>query len=161
MDAWSNTFSTNETRTGNEITGTSACFFGLTTDTVQFYIKRTGTSSDLTYCRVYDSAGSLQHTFGSIALSGLTTTGSYISFNSGTSYTFADGDRLVMEFTGGDSSNKLNVRKSTTASATDVSGVRFQGSSWASDSLTQCIVGTETPVSTGTRLPPPPLVVHF
>ena len=86
--------------------------------------------------------------------SGLTTDGSYITFTS-TDYTFADGDRLVMEFTGGDSSNKLNVRKSSTATATGVSGVRFQGSSWSSDSLTQCIIGTASPVSSGTLLPPP------
>jgi len=154
MDNWSNTFSTNETRTGISITSTGACFYNLTTDTASFYIKRTGTSSDLIYCRVYDSSGTLQHTFGSTALSSLTTDGAYVIFTS-TDYTFANGDRLVMEFTGGDGSNKLNVRKGDSASGTGVDGTYFQGGSWSSGALTQCVIGADTPSTSNVLFPPP------
>jgi len=161
MDAWNNVFSTNETASGIEITSTDACFYNQEMSTVQFYIKRTGTSSDLVYCRVYNSSGTLAHTFGSMALSALTTGGRYEEFTSESAYTFSDGDRLVMEFTDGDTNNKLNVRVSSTyTSDTGVQGIRYQGG-WYSSTMTQTIISPGSVSSGFVGLPPPPIVVRF
>ncbi len=162
MDAWNNVFSTNEQRSGIEITSTSACFYNQAIDTVKFYIKRTGTSASSVFCRVYNSSGVLQHTFGSMLLSALTTGGQYETFTSASDYTFQDGDRLVMEFTGGDTNNKLNCRVSTTyLSDTGVQGIRYQGG-WYSSNMTQTIVGgAPTPGDSSVLLPPPIAMVNI
>ena len=72
--------------------------------------KKVGSPTGTMYYRIYNTSGVLQHTFGSKDVSTLTTRVQSYQFES-SAYTIQDHDILVLEYTGGDSSNYVTTTK--------------------------------------------------
>ncbi len=89
--------------------GASAALIGRTLTQFSFWLKKSGSPTGTLYFRVYDSGDSLVSTFGTLDVSTLTT--SYVEYSSGTGATrvLTSGDRVCVEYSGGDSSNKVLV----------------------------------------------------
>lgn len=79
----------------------------------QFLLQRVGNPSggdNTLYCRVRDSNDNIQTTLGSIPVSSLSTSyASYIFTNLNASFAIATGTKILVEFSGGNSSNYVNA----------------------------------------------------
>jgi len=109
-----------------------------------FMRKESSTVTGTLYCRIWDSAGNIQATLGSISANSITqTNGSASSF---TGYTFtngaanrviANGDVIGIEYTGFGSGHKVDVqRKSSNTDDSAYQQTRDSGGSWDSNGNT-------------------------
>jgi len=102
-------YSGSDTRRG-EVFVASAALLGESITGISAWIKKSGSPTGTLYFRAYDSGGSLVATFGSLDVSTLTT--SFVEESSGTvtdTRTVAVGDRFLVEYSGGDASNYVEV----------------------------------------------------
>jgi len=119
-------------RAGEEFTS-SATLNGETINGFSASLKKVLLPTGTLYFRCYDSSGVLQAEFGTLDVETLTTSLVMRSSGVGTdTRVLADGDRLVCEYTGGDSSNYVAIN---TASYDRYDGgntylVRYDGSTW-------------------------------
>ena len=134
---------------------------GVSTNTIQFYLKNDSSISGTIACKYYASSsdvGTSSFTdLGSMDASTLTSF--YVQYTfTGDSITLAEGNYIGIEYTASTSNvwmQVLNVANSNS--------IFFQ---YGAGTVTP--VGSRTPnwcyegaASSGTRLPPPPIVVHF
>jgi len=101
--------STGKTRIAIKL-GANSELVGVEGTSVSFWLVRYNSPTGTAYLRVYDSDGStINHTFGSIDVSTIVTSpATKYTFNTG-SYTFASGDYITFEYTGGNASNGVFV----------------------------------------------------
>jgi len=133
-------------------------------DSVKVMLQRNGAgNSNVIYCRVYNNAGVLKCTVGSIVQSSLQDgVLEEINFSSpDTTYALSDQDRIVIQYDysgSGISYRKWNSSVTYLEFAIEETGA---GYSFDSGKCTYIILngGAPPPSSTGTRLPPPPIVL--
>jgi hypothetical protein len=135
---------------------------GQNVDSVKVMLQRNGSANSNTiYCRVYNSADVLKCTVGSIVQSSLQDgVLEEITFDSpDTTYALTNQDRIIIQYDYGGSG--ISYRKYNSA----VTGLNFcveetgGGFSFDSGKCAYIILNDSTPVSSGTRLPPPPIVL--
>ena len=146
---------------GNEITSANT-LVGNSTTVLTGYLRRVGTMTGTVYGRVYNSSGTLVHTYGSVDASTIDSDNyDPVVFSGGGAYTMASDDRVVYELDISSGSIRYDVQ---TSSVTGWKRVERSSGTWnpAEDNVAvkMCVTYSETPTSK-TRLPPPPLIARF
>jgi len=147
---------------GNEITSSNT-LVGESATVLTGYLRRVGTMTGTVYGRVYDSSGTLVHTFGSVDASTIDPDDyDPVIFSGGGAYTIAEDDRVVYEPDISSGSIRYSVQ---TSAESGWKRVERSSGSWnpAEDNVAvkMCVTYTVVPSSGGTRLPPPPLIARF
>ena len=143
---------------------TGSVLIGEEIQTVEFSLKTgSGTvSRDITFT-VRNSSGVLLHTFGTFPGSSVTGSFTMIGANTPTSYVtgLADSDILCAEMSA-DNTNYLHQDRSSSDEYSDGRYVDNPASSPSTktfDAVFRVTYGAPEPVPSGTRLPPPPIVL--
>jgi len=151
---------------GEAPVNSSSSMIGQKIGTVKCNLSTTNAPDGTLYCEVRDTTdNSLKYSIGEISFSSLV--GSDITFESTTaSYTLTQNDTICLRAVGLTGIQTIEIRRSDGTDAYDGtnSGRSYwNGSSWgveSSEDWLALFTDSEGP-SGGTRLPPPPLVVHF
>lgn len=112
-----NMYSGNIIRSGEKIATSSSLLYNQKITQVGIYLKKNGSATGTAYMRLRKgSDDSIACEFGSIDVSTLTTTMTLCTFtNTSNSYTTVVGDRLLIEYSAGDSTNRLAADEATVA----------------------------------------------
>ena len=140
------------------ITGTA--IVGTEINSIAFYIKRGTATSGSLHVDVYETSGtditgSPIHTSATVSIASIGTSIQQVEFTFSTPWTVAADQVLTMVVTG----TSGNMRAQYTSSSTY--GERYATSAGKFSGCYNYCYGTEDPPSTGSRLPPPPIVVNF
>ena len=147
------------TRAGVELQASNPSI-GTEDPTISFYLYRQGNPTGNCVLQIYQGS-SLEATGSSMACSAVSAS-AYTKYDFTITHTLAESDRIVLEMTGGDGSNQINLKTSDTGSYDSnyyQKGVDY--SPWTTDLVNTwwCYSGGATPSTGGTRLPPPPIVL--
>ncbi|HHZ97835.1 MAG TPA: hypothetical protein EYN67_20350 [Flavobacteriales bacterium] len=146
---------------GNSITSANLLIGNSTTQLV-CYIGYATPMTGTIYGRVYDSSGTLQHTYGSVDASTLTDEEEAVLFTGGGAYTMSTNDNVVFELDVSAGSARYDLQSSAQSGWKRVE--RHSGE-WRTPednfAVKMCITYTVTPSAGGTRLPPSPLIARF
>ena len=94
-------------RNGLQVQSGLSCIGNNYTD-ASFLLNKTGSPTGTVECAVYDSSGTKQVSLGTLDASTLTTSNVEYNFTDpDATYTCASGDRLVIDYSSGDSSNYI------------------------------------------------------
>ena len=163
---------TDSPKMGERVINTDSVLFGVSLTSVTFKLSKSSSPSGNVVAGVWNGAGSLIHTFGTIAASSVSTSATDYTFDTtAMSGTLASGDIIGVELTplGG---GTVRLYSQTT----DVfDGTNTTNSSWltyapyngaweeetSNDRYFIFIGAIPPPASSGTHLPPPPITVRF
>jgi hypothetical protein len=155
-----------QTRGGEMANSASSILVGSTPTKIGFYLKRTGSPSGLVYCRMRDSSNTLIREYGSIDITLISnstyTLYSWTDVAADNTHVMANGDRILIEFTGGSSGNELEQDESNSNSidSTNTCAYRYSGSDSIQTGKEACMEIWTSSVapggSGGGGSPPPP-----
>ena len=164
------TFINDITDMGYNIGSGSSALIGEKIGELTFTFRKRGTPTSATMSfQVYDSTGTLRHTFGTIHTDDISTTATAYTRSTGT-HTITNGDRIVLNCSapgtlGANSIEFKGTAPSTVSGSPDyMENTRQTNGTWVdnfSPEMPYCVLATGSTSSGGTRLPPPPLVARF
>lgn len=151
------------TRAGIELQASNPSI-GTENPTISFYLYRQGNPTGNCVLQIYQGT-TLQATGSSMACSAISDS-EYTAYNFTITYTLAVGDRIVLEMTGGDGDNQINLKTSNTGSYDSNyynKGVDYVSTTWTTKLVNTwwCYSGASPSPGSGTRLAPPPLIARF
>lgn len=117
------------TRAGIYVRTSSSVLNGLDMSEVSFYLKKVGSPTGTLSLKIYDSGGTLQYTspttFDVSTFTSWSVVKSFVAL-----YTLSTGDKIAVEYSGGDASNNVQVEYSATGTfdGTDTSLCLYAGS---------------------------------
>lgn len=101
-------YSGSVTRVAEKVVNTSSALYNKLVTSCKVRLHKSGSPTGTAYLRVWNSAGTQVAEIGSVNVTSLSTTAyTWVNFGGGTPYTLASGDRIGIEYTGGDASNKI------------------------------------------------------
>ena len=142
-----------------ELFETGHVTIGTTPTKILFNLKKTDSPTGTAELKLINSANSEKASFGTIDVTTLTTSFVEHEFiNDLNTETIEDGDRLAFYYSG---AGYFFIEFCASCSESNTNG-SYYVSSWVNRSrlCTMKVYGSD-PVSTGTRLPPPPLIARF
>ena len=142
---------------GNSITSGNL-LIGNSTTQLTGYLGYGSPMTGTIYGRVYDSSGSLVHTYGSVDASTLTDEEESVLFTGGGTYTISSSDRVVFELDVSAGNARYDVQ---TTAESGWKRVERESGSWSTPednvAVKMCITYSASPPSTGGTLLPPPI----
>lgn len=115
------------TRQGNQVL-TSHALIGKLLQKVGLKLKKTGSPTGTATIAIRNNAGTIQLTLGTLDVSTLTTSYVVYTFENLTGHTLVADDRVDIEFTGGDASNKVQIASQTASGDANIEGCFYNGS---------------------------------
>ena len=122
--------STNPTTVGQRIE-TGSSLIGAKVNGIVMYLGKSNAPTGTATIGVYNTAGTLVHTFGTQNVASLTTSPVAYVFISPTYYTFALDDRVGIRYTGGDPSNRVLAYGDNTNPVSNTVAQTWNGAAWS------------------------------
>lgn len=122
-------YSGDDERAGMEIVSTTPDIFGIVPKRVTMRLSKTGSPTGTATLRIRDSSDSIVSEIGTLNVASLTTSFADITItNMDQSHTIDVDDKILLEYSGGNSSNKVNLQKLNSDGVTGTRYVRWDGS---------------------------------